>query len=107
MGHCVRIILPDFEDAMAPIIGRIVGRWGGCTLSDGVGFWSDKNGRIVRDRITIVECNIGPWDSESREWWTDLSDSVRKQWSQDAVFLSVHKSEGLIIGPEIVEAIGG
>ena len=55
-GTCVRLVIPSGnEQEIAPIIGRIVGRWGGCTITSGNGWWADKDGVPVRDELSVVE----------------------------------------------------
>lgn len=105
VGHRVRLVIPtDNESAIGPIIGRITGRWGGCTVTRAYGWWSDNDGEITRDVLSVVECSIGLWDQEARDWWTDISDVVRSEWDQTCVFLSVVEEQAsLVFGPgEIV-----
>lgn len=100
-GHRVRLVVPtDNEQAIAPIIGRITGRWGGCSVTSGYGWWSDKNSEPIRDKLSVLECSIGLWDEDARSWWTDLADVVRCGWKQDCVFLSVVPEDAvLVFGP--------
>ena len=102
MGHCVRLLVPtDNEGELAPILGRVIGRWGGVTVSDASGWWTDNNGTPVKDKLSVLDCSIGLWDQAARDWWFDISDVVRAEWKQDCVFLSVTGSDGyLVTGPE-------
>lgn len=99
MGHCVRLLVPtDNEAELGPIIGRIVGRWGGVTMSDASGWWTDANSKPVKDKLTILECFTSSWfHPETREWWFDLADVVRKEWNQDCVMLTVHHADGWLV----------
>lgn len=107
MGHRVRLIIPtDNEQEIGPIIGRIIGRWGGLTVTSGVGWWRGNNG-WVRNKLSVLECSIGLWDQTTREWWYDLAKIVRIEWSQDCVFLSVAEEHAKLIGPGgMVRVIG-
>lgn len=102
LGHVVRLLVPtDNEAELAPIIGRVIGRWGGVTVSDASGWWTDKSGTPIKDKLSVVECHIGVWDQAARDWWFDISDVVKREWKQDCVMLSVHHSDGwLVTGPE-------
>lgn len=98
MGHKIRLIVPTRKEAeLGPLIGRIIGRWGGVTISDAVGWWSDKNGKPIRDVLSVLECSIGNWDREAMEWWYDLSVTVCSIFKQDCVFLSVTIEDASLI----------
>lgn len=89
MGHRVRLVIPtDNEQEIAPIIGRVIGRWDGCTVTSGYGWWN-SGGKTIRDKLSVLECSLGVWDQNAREWWHCLSDVVRVQQNQECVFLSV------------------
>jgi hypothetical protein len=116
MGFNVRLIVPTHsEEELGPIIGRIIGRWGGVTVSKAVGWWADEDGVPVKDQVSVLECSIGgEWRQvrSVREWWFDLAETVRATFDQDSVFLSAHVETAMlvdkIIGVEIigVEQIG-
>ena len=110
MGHCVRIVLPVLDDCgtdklwsqksdgrNAEILGRIVERWSGVTLSDNVGVWLNEWGDTVLDRTIVAECSIGPWNMQTREWWIELADHVRDVHRQDCVFLSVRDETAMLV----------
>lgn len=109
MGHRVRLVAPsDNEMELSPIVGRIIGRWGGCTSYIGRGWWLDAKNQKVIDRLTILETSIGEWDYVAREWWSDLAEIVRKHWEQDCVFLSVVREEAkLLFASDKWEQVGG
>lgn len=106
MGHCVRLIVPtDKEAELGPIIGRIIGRWDGVTILDGTGWWSPPVGNQdddtkypVRDKLSILECSIGLWDLDAREWWCDLAAVVCRTFGQDCIFLSVTQETAMLVG---------
>lgn len=108
MGHRVRLVVPsDNEAELGPILGRIIGHWGGCTLLSGKGFWSDKDGVIVQDVLSVLEVSIPLWDQAASEWFSDLADVVRKEWDQDSVYLSVQEEAAIFIGRDgFVEVMG-
>lgn len=98
MGHCVRLLVPtDNEQVLAPIIGRVVGRWGGVIVSDASGWWTNGNGDAIKDKLSVLECSIGVWDHAARLWWFDIVDVVRVTWKQDSVMLTVHDSDGWFV----------
>lgn len=107
MGHCVRLIVPTGNEAqLAPIIGRIVGRFGGVTVLIGRGYWSDPDDHIIkgfpitRDKVTVLETSVpGPWHGPVRQWWIDLARVVRDEWEQESVYLSVRDEFVLFVGP--------
>lgn len=107
MGHCVKLVVPTLygdttfkEEEVSPIIDRIVQHWGGVTVSDAEGWWTDNEGKAVKDTLSVMECHIGPWNEETQEWWFRLADLVRTMWNQDCVMLSVSNSDGwLVTGP--------
>lgn len=107
MGYNVRLLVPtDNEVELAPIVGRVLGRWGGVTVSDAVGWWSDSSGTPIRDKLSVLECSIGLWDQAARDWWHDISDVVRSTFDQDCVFLSVVEEHAKLIGRDGIEVIG-
>lgn len=107
MGHRVRLIIPDHrEAAITPIIGKVIGRWGGCTIGLAYGWWSEKDGKPVRDKLSVLECSIGEWTPQVRIWWVDLANVVRKSWDQDCVFLSVVGETAMLISDATEEIIG-
>ena len=111
MGHCVRIVLPVLDDCgtdklgtkesdgrNAEIIRRIVERWGGVTLSDSMGVWTDDQQCSIKDKVIVAECSIGVWTLPVRAWWFELADHVRDVHGQDCVFLSVREETAMLIG---------
>ncbi len=104
MGYFVRLIVPtDNEQSIVSIVGRIVGHWGGCTVTTGYGWWQGKDG-YVKDKVSIIECSIGVWDGPTRTWWHDLADAVRVEWDQESVFLSVAAGISFFVtGPDANE----
>ena len=110
-GCCVRLVIPSqSEQQIAPVIGRIIGRWGGCTITSGAGWWTDADGTPVKDLVSVVECSIGDaWDQDTARWFHDLADVIRAEWSQDSVFLSVQGETAYLVtgrGPQGWEVIG-
>ncbi len=108
MGHKVRIIIPsDNEVAISPIIGRIIGRWGGCTVTSAYGWWSpDKGEPPVRDKLSVVDTSIGEWNGVIRHWWMDLADVIRREWKQTTVFLSVTGETAFLVSDLPTRVIG-
>jgi hypothetical protein len=107
MGHCVRLFVPT-ENPMelSPIIGRIAGQWGGATVSNASGWWKNERGEVIRDQLSVLECCIGLWDQAARDWWHDLADVVRQEWSQDCVLMTIHDLDGwLVSGPDPCDRI--
>ncbi len=108
MGHCVRLIVPtDNEAQLAPILGRIVGRFGGVTMLTGVGLWDDlvePDGQQcvtappLREQVTILETSVPTWSGPVRQWWIDLARVVRDEWKQESVYLSVREESVLLVG---------
>ncbi len=98
MGYCVRLIVPtDRESELAPIVGRIVGRWDGCTVTTGYGWWNDKTRTPVKDALSVVECSVKLWDHDTRIWWYDLATGVCRTFGQDCVFLSVSRERATLV----------
>lgn len=103
MGHCIRLIVPtDNEAQLAPIIGRIVGRFGGTTVLKGTGYWIDGEPPLAyvnqREQVTVLETSVPTWRGPVRQWWIDLARVVRDEWKQESVFLSVHEESVLLVG---------
>ena len=108
MGHCVRIIIPTDKPAdIGPIIGRIIGRWGGCTVTSGYGWWTDESGMAVNDALSVVDTSIGHWNAVIRHWWMDLADVIRREWNQDSVYLSVQSETAFFVSDRPTKVIGG
>jgi len=97
-GHRVRLVIPtDRQADIAPIIGRIIGRWNGCTVTTGHGWWADSGGKPVKDTLSVLECSIGVWDVIAREWFESLADVVRDEWGETCVFLSVVPESAFLV----------
>lgn len=98
MGYNVKLLVPTKNEAeLGPIIGRILGHWGGVTISDASGWATDDNGKPIKDALSVIQCSIGSWDADARAWWFDLADTVRKEWNQESVFLSVTEEKMMLI----------
>lgn len=116
MGCCVRLVLPEVQGpTLDSILGRISRRWGGATMVVGHGFYrtptvhsifcmSDTS--LVKDDVAVIECSIGRWTEQARQWWTGLARDARRYWEQDCVFLSVRDETAFLVGPDWTEIIG-
>ncbi len=107
MGHNVKLIVPTGNELeVAPIIGKIIGRWGGCTVTAGKGWWLDKKKGQIFDTLSILECSIGKWNFEAHEWWDDLASIVRSTFKQECVFLSVTLESATLIYADRIGNVG-
>lgn len=107
MGHCVRLVIPtDNEARIVPIIRKIIGRWGGCTITSGKGWWTDKCRGQIFDRLSVVDCSVPNWDKYTRQWWEDIAIEVCDRFRQDCVFLSVHKESTMLVNRDGMVRIG-
>ncbi len=98
MGYCVKLIVPTGNELQtAPIVGKIIGRWGGCTITSGKGWWVDKKLGQIHDVLTIIECSIGSFDHKARMWWEDLAADVCCTFEQTCVFLSTAQETAMLI----------
>ncbi len=107
VGHNVKLIVPTGNDLeLAPIIGKIIGRWGGCTVTSGKGWWVDKKKGQIFDALSILECSIGAYDIEARVWWHDLASAVRAAHDQECVFLSVAAETAVLVYEDHMANVG-
>lgn len=99
-GHCVRLVLPNQNlTILTGIEDRIVERWGGCTCFRGFGLWDrpdDDGVTHMREPIVIVECSVGRWTNQTRQWWHELAADAAKLLDQECVFLSVRSERALL-----------
>ena len=108
MGTCVRLIVPTNNgNELVPIIGRIVGRFGGTTVTKGNGCWASKqaNGCVTRDAITVLDTSVPMWSPTIRQWWVDLAEVVREEWGQESVFLSIHEETAFLVESDSVTTV--
>lgn len=96
-GHCVRLVLPDRDEgAQGELLDRITERWGGCTCFRGFGLWIPEQGDRYREPIVIVECSVGHWTNQTRQWWHKLASDAALLLDQECVFLSVRSERALL-----------
>ena len=104
MGHCVRLILPDVpekREALDGLIRTITECWGGVTSWMASGRW---NGAV--EDVHVVECSVGAWTPQIREWWSDLATDAALLLDQRYIYLSVRSETALLIGLTGEETIG-
>jgi len=88
MGECVRLILPDRNEAVqGEILDRIVSRWGGVTMLRGFGLWGGQDVR-QREPILVLECSIPEWNNAIHAWWGDLARSACILFGETCIFWS-------------------
>ncbi len=98
MGYNIKLIVPtDNELMVAPIVGQVLGHWGGCTVTTGKGWWNDAEKGQILDPLSILECSVDVWDQDAYEWWTDLATAVCATFDQDCVFLSIQDEKAMLI----------
>lgn len=96
-GHCVRLVLPDQNKAVqGKILARITKRWGGCTLWSGEGNWRSNRDERIREWVVIIECSVGQWTNQTRQWWHELAADAARLLDQKSVFLSVRSERALL-----------
>lgn len=98
--QAITVLLPDVDEGYTrQFIGRLVKRFGGVTISDARGLWTDNDGIECADNLTRLDCNIGLW-SEHREWIIGQCRDASYRLSQDCIYLSVRDEEVHFIGQD-------
>lgn len=101
MTTIATILLPDVvggQSYVDGIIRRVCERFGGATLSDARGVWTDKSGQVVADNHTRLEVVTGPWTEQKRQWFIGLCRECADNLGQDSIYLSVVSGTVQLIG---------
>ncbi len=107
----VRFYLPDdctnFECLYEHCIDRIGERFGGCTVTTGLGLWYNPNtGERVREAVHMLEVYCTLDRDDTGLWFDRLADYVRREGKQDSVLYVVFGAvTGRMVGAETI--IGG
>ncbi len=107
----VRLYLPDdcanFECLYEHCIDRIGKRFGGCTVTTGLGLWHNPNtGECVRESVHIFDVYVESDKEYACAWFDHLANYVRQEGKQHSVFYIVFRVvSGRMVGPETI--IGG
>lgn len=90
-------------------VSRCIERWGGCTVTDGIGYWRESDSVIThaepvailnvsyRDGIRIADAKT------LRIWFDELAMYVRDKANQHTVFYQIFlDSIGRFVGPDTI-----
>ncbi len=108
MGVNVTLVVPSVQPLeVAPIAGRIVGRWGGLSSWEGKRWWLSVEGSTIDEPITVISCDVGVFDEEVYEWWHDVADAVRVAFDQTCVYIRTPDNGAELVYDGYTEKIGG
>ncbi len=96
MEYNVRIVIPlhpEELDKLYMVLDKIAGRWGGCTVTCGHGYWNptgtvDGENVVERQSVAVCDTSVSVLSPEAHEWWEDLAAQIAEDWDQECVFLS-------------------
>jgi len=106
----VRFYLPDaatdFERVYEHCLDAIENRFGGCTVSTGIGVWEQPyTGKRFREPVHIidVDCPSDGWIDDIQCWFDRLANYVRREGEQDSVlYITFFAAKGRMIGPKTI-----
>ncbi len=109
MGVNVTLVIPSIRQMDVNLFAyQIVNRWGGLTSWTASGCWSNADGMLAVERVTVLACSVRAMiDEDVYQWWHDLADRVRVQFDQDCVFLSFTPEDAELVGKQWTTKIGG
>lgn len=84
----------DLKLTLAVATGEI---FGGCTITEGYGYWTDGKGTVHMEEMYIVEVSISVTDPEGdikRDQWFDKMNDIGKAWGQKAILYVTHEAQG-------------
>ena len=108
MGVKVELEVPSVNPLeYAPIVGRIVQKWGGVKIVEVAGLWMGPDGKVVPDHNAVLTCSVGEFDDDVYTWWHDMAEIVRKVFAQECVILSFTPQDAELVYEGHTERIGG
>jgi hypothetical protein len=76
------------------VLGPITREFGGCTISDGEGWWLSPRADLVSDKVRVVWCCIEEpdnpgWRPITEGWWQRRASALSAVFDQETVFYCV------------------
>lgn len=86
----------DNTEAVSKTLKLFGELFGGATSYDAVGAWNGSNGKLVQERVTIIESYAQKLESDDIMRVVEYAQELCRNMSQDAVAVEVNGSMGFI-----------
>lgn len=105
----VEMVIPKGTEVLGRCVDecvkRIIGRWGGCTLTDcQTGYWTNPDtGLLDAEPVCTLGVDCGSVDSRTlADWFDNLAVWVREYANQHTVYYRASVVASRFIGPETI-----